>query len=134
MVKVSVVKPKPGQDLGEALRTAPVREVDQSMWAACPKAIIDLQEPGTPGAHYDADGKCQCVAEKKREEALKHSRKVGWGEGKKLWHLVIRGEEPRSPEMSACGVDLASLRGREIKPISGMCVKCRAYAAKRRWL
>ena len=63
----------------------------------------------------------------------KPTRKVGWGLiGNGYWHLVVRGEEPRSPERTACGVETPP--SVEPQPDGGCCSKCRAYAAKRRWL
>lgn len=75
-MKVKVVNPKPGQSPAEALRTAPVHEVDQAMFLGCPKFIIDVIPKGTPGSHYNADGTCRCSDKVKAAAAKKKEREA----------------------------------------------------------
>ena len=141
-MKYSEVRPKPGQSMEEALRTAPVIMIDQRMFLNCPHVIMCFKQPGSEGAHYDATGHCDCERKEKLKAALRGSRRVGWcpAEGGKWSHLIVRPELTRteagtSENRVVCGLDIELLRPeRTPKPEGGSCVKCRAYAAKRRWL
>ena len=64
---------------------------------------------------------------------MEYTKKIGWGGGGRFWHLVVRNEEPKSPEKVACGARLVLIAGRSELPSGPKCAKCSAYAAKRRW-